>query len=270
MGRARVTSRESQAAKPPRGGKKAPAERSGAKALRPGRRGPAARPARANESLDSRRERSLRIIAGLKQLYPKADCALHHRSALELLIATILSAQCTDETVNKVTPVLFERYPTAKDLAGADPANIERIIHSTGFFRQKTRSIIGACSKIVEQFGGNVPDAMEGLLQLPGVARKTANVVLGTWFGRNEGVVVDTHIGRLSHRLGLTWTSKDEKDAVKIEQDLMQVLPRDEWTYTGHALIWHGRKVCPARKPRCGECVLNALCPSAFSFAGDA
>jgi endonuclease-3 len=230
--------------------------------------GSAKLPARAEEPLAERKRRAERIIAELKKLYPQADCALHHGSALELLIATILSAQSTDETVNKVTPVLFERYPTAEALAEADPADVERIVHSTGFFRQKTKSIIGACKKIVEAFGGKVPDSMEALIQLPGVARKTANVVLGTWFRKNEGVVVDTHIGRLAHRLGLTWTSKNDKDAVKIEQDLMEVLPRDEWTYTGHALIWHGRRVCTARKPRCGACALSGLCPSAFTFEG--
>jgi endonuclease III len=217
-------------------------------------------------SVTDRAKRARKIIAKLKELYPEATCALHHGSALELLVATILSAQCTDETVNKVVPVLFAKYPTAAALAGADPADIEKIVHACGFFRQKTKSIIGACRKIVETFGGEVPATMDALTQLPGVARKTANVVLGTWFGKNDGVVVDTHIGRLAHRLDLTWTSKDEKDAVKIEQDLMQVLPQAEWTYTGHALIWHGRRVCPARKPKCNECTLSKLCPSAFTF----
>lgn len=231
--------------------------------------GSASLPARAQESLDARQKRARQIIAALKQLYPEADCALQHQGALELLVSTILSAQSTDETVNKVTPALFKRYPTVKALAEADPASIEEIIHATGFFRQKTRSVIGACRKIVESFGGEVPDTMEELIQLPGVARKTANVVLGTWFKKNEGVVVDTHIGRLSTRLGLTWTSKHEKDAIKIEEDLMQVLPRAEWTYTGHALIWHGRRICSARKPKCGECTLNRLCPSAFTFDAD-
>jgi len=208
----------------------------------------------------------MRILAGLKAAYPDADCALRHGSALELLVATILSAQSTDETVNKVTPILFSRYPAVADLAQADPADVERIIHSTGFFRQKTKSIINACKMIVEKFGGQVPQTMDELTQLPGVARKTANVLLGTWFHKNEGVVVDTHIGRLAHRLGLTWTSKDDKDAVKIEQDLMQVIPREEWTYVGHALIWHGRRVCSARKPNCCGCTLSKHCPSAFTF----
>jgi endonuclease III len=218
------------------------------------------------ESLEARRKRMAKILAGLKQLYPDADCALIHNSALELLVATVLSAQCTDETVNKVTPTLLAKYPDAQALSSASTADIENIIHSTGFFRQKAKSIVNASRMIVEEFGGQVPDTMEALTQLPGVARKTANVLLGTWFRKNEGVVVDTHVGRLAHRLGLTWTSKDEKDAVKIEQDLMQVIPRNEWTYVGHALIWHGRRVCFARKPNCAGCGINKLCPSAFTF----
>lgn len=218
------------------------------------------------ESFESRKKRAAKIIAGLKKLYPQATCALHHDGALQLLIATILSAQSTDETVNKVAPVLFERYSTAEALAKAEAADVEKIVYPTGFFRQKTKSILGACRMIVERFGGQVPETMNELTQLPGVARKTANVVLGTWFGKNEGVVVDTHVGRLAHRLKLTVNSKDEKDAVKIEKDLIEVLPRKEWTFVGHALIWHGRRVCPARKPKCGECTLAPLCPSAFSF----
>lgn len=218
------------------------------------------------ESPTERKKRAGRIVARLKKMYPDADCALHHQNALQLLIATILSAQSTDETVNKVTPVLFRAYPTAARLAAADPADIEKMIKSTGFFRQKTRSIINTCKMLIERFGGEVPQTMEELIQLPGVARKTANVVLGTWYKKNEGVVVDTHVGRLAHRLSLTWTGKDAKDAVKIEQDLMQVLPRREWTFTGHALIWHGRRVCTARKPKCSICELNRLCPSAFSI----
>ncbi|MDM8004677.1 MAG: endonuclease III [Phycisphaerae bacterium] len=218
------------------------------------------------ESLVARKKRMMRILAGLKAAYPDADCALKHGSALELLVATILSAQSTDDMVNKVTPVLFAAYPHAAALASAAPADVERIIHSTGFFRQKTKSIINACKMIVETFGGQVPQTMDELIQLPGVARKTANVLLGTWFHKNEGVVVDTHIGRLAHRLDLTWTSKDEKDAVKIEQDLMQIIPREEWTYVGHALIWHGRRVCTARKPNCDGCNISKCCPSAFTF----
>lgn len=215
------------------------------------------------ESLASRTARAEEIVRRLRGLYEEADCALKHESALQLLIATILSAQCTDERVNKVTPALFKRFPDAASLAGADPAEVEKLVQSTGFFRNKAKNIIGAARVICEQFDGSVPDTMDDLLQLPGVARKTANVVLGTWFGKNEGFVVDTHIGRLADRLHLTWRSKDSKDAVKIERDLMEVVPREAWTYLGHALIWHGRKVCGARKPDCGACVLRDLCPSA-------
>lgn len=209
------------------------------------------------------KKRARRILTRLRKLYPKAGCALHHREPLELLVATILSAQCTDETVNKVTPVLFARFPTAAALAGAPLETIEEIIHSTGFFRQKAKSIQGSCRAIVEKFGGEVPDSMDELLTLPGVARKTANVVLGTAFGRNDGVVVDTHVGRLATRLGLTWSSKNGKDAVKIERDLMEVIPRKDWTFGSHALIWHGRRVCAARKPSCEACSLAKDCPSA-------
>ncbi len=206
------------------------------------------------------------IIAELHRLYSDAECALSHKSAWELLVATILSAQCTDERVNKVTPGLFDRYPTIADLARAVPRDVEGVIKSTGFFRNKTKNLIGAAKTLSEKFSAAVPRTMDELLELPGVARKTANVLLGTWFKQNDGVVVDTHIGRLSHRLGLTWRSKNDKDAVKIEQDLMEVLPRNEWTFVGHALIWHGRRVCTARKPNCAECSLAKNCPSAFSF----
>lgn len=238
------------AARKEKGGAKAASRKSGAK----------------KESLEQLRARAGRIVAGLHGLYPEATCALNHHSALELLVATILSAQCTDVRVNIVTAELFKKYRTAADFAKAEPAALEKMIQSTGFFRNKAKNLIGMGRVLVERFGGKVPDTMEPLLELPGVARKTANVVLGTWFGKNEGVVVDTHIGRLAHRLKLTWTSRDDKDAPRIEQDLMQVLPREEWTFTGHALIWHGRKVCAARKPMCGECALAAQCPSAFTF----
>jgi len=219
-----------------------------------------------SESIEARRHRAKKIIAILHQLYPDATCALVHRDPLQLVAATILSAQCTDDRVNKVTADLFQRYRTAADYAAADPAVLEREIQSTGFFRNKTRSLIGMGRTLTERFNGRVPDTMDELLELPGVARKTANVVLGTWFKKNEGVVVDTHIGRLAQRLSLTWTSRSDKDAPRIEQDLMQVLPRDEWTFTGHALIWHGRRICQARKPKCSECALAPHCPSAFSF----
>jgi endonuclease-3 len=226
--------------------------------------------ARKAESVESRRARATKLIKELHRLHPDATCALQHRSALELVVSTILSAQCTDDRVNMVTPVLFKRYRTAADFAGADRAEIEGLIRSTGFFRNKAKSIIGLGRVVVERFKGEVPSTMEDLLELPGVARKTANVVLGTWFDKNVGVVVDTHIGRLSHRLGLTWRSKDDKDAVRIEQDLMEVLPQAEWTFVGHALIWHGRRVCAARKPDCGRCSLAEWCPSAFAFDAEA
>lgn len=218
------------------------------------------------EPLADRKKRVRKIITALKKLYPEADCALRHGNPLQLLIATILSAQSTDATVNKVTPVLFKRFKTARALANARREDVEEIIHSTGFFRQKTKSVQGACRKIVDDFGGEVPGKMDDLVSLPGVARKTANVVLGTAFGKNEGVVVDTHIGRLATRLALTWNGKDSKDAVKIEGDLMEILPRKQWTYVGHALIRHGRGVCNARKPACEACTLARWCPSAGSF----
>jgi endonuclease-3 len=216
------------------------------------------------EPTPERRARARRILAGLKKLYPDADCALQHHGALELLVATILSAQSTDTNVNKVTPGLFERYRSASAFAEADPSDLEREIHSTGFFRQKTKSIRGACRRICEAYGGSVPDTMEDLITLPGVARKTANVILGTWFKRNEGIVVDTHVGRLACRMGLTWSSRDEKDAVKIEEDLVRLIPREDWTFFGHAMIWHGRRVCSARKPDCAGCLVAKHCPSAF------
>ncbi|MEE8142956.1 MAG: endonuclease III [Planctomycetota bacterium] len=213
------------------------------------------------------KRRARRLVSGLRKLYDEADCALKHKSAFQLLVATILSAQSTDVTVNKVTPKLFRKYSTPRALARADPAEVEELIRTTGFFRNKTRSIQGASRRLTECYKGKVPDTMEELLTLPGVARKTANVVLGTWFGKNEGVVVDTHVGRLSHRMGLTWSSKNEKDAVRIEQDLQLLIPRPDWTFFSHAMIWHGRKVCTARKPDCEACTLARNCPSAFQFS---
>ncbi|HRX84583.1 MAG TPA: endonuclease III [Phycisphaerae bacterium] len=220
------------------------------------------------ESVAKRKERAQRILDGLHELYAKADCALKHRSAFELLVATILSAQSTDETVNKVTPALFRKYPTAADLAKADLADVEDLVRATGFFRQKAKNIVGAARAITGDHGGKVPADMDALTALPGVARKTANVVLGTWLHQNVGVVVDTHVGRLADRLALTWTSRDPKDAIRIEQDLMQIVPQDEWTYLSHALIWHGRRVCTARKPNCPDCRLAADCPSAGKVNG--
>jgi len=205
-----------------------------------------------------RRARVRKIIARLEREYPDATCALHHSSALELVVATILSAQCTDARVNMVTPTLFAKYRTAPDYAAADPQVLEREIQSTGFFRNKTKSIIGMAQGLVERHGGEVPDTMEALTELPGVGRKTANVILGTWFKKNEGVVVDTHVHRLSRLMKLT----RHDDPVKIERDLMDLLPRDKWTWWSHTLIQHGRQVCIARRPRCEDCVVNRLCPS--------
>ena len=205
-----------------------------------------------------RKARARKIIARLKREYPDATCALHHQSALELVVATILSAQCTDARVNMVTPHLFAKYRMAADYAAADPRVLEQEIQSTGFFRNKTKSIIGMAQALVERHGGEVPQTMEELTALPGVGRKTANVILGTWFKKNEGVVVDTHVHRLSRLLGLT----RQDDPVKIEQELMEIVPRDDWTWFSHTLIHHGRGVCIARRPRCADCVVNRLCPS--------
>lgn len=199
------------------------------------------------------------IMEGLDRLYPGVTCALTHRSPWELVVATILSAQCTDVRVNMVTPVLFEKYPTVKDFAALEPEQLEPDIRSTGFFRNKSKSVVGAARKVVSDFGGNVPQTMEELLTLPGVARKTANVVLGTWFKKNEGVVVDTHVTRISRRLELT----KHEEAEKIEQDLMQIIPRERWTSFSHQVIWHGRKLCVARGPKCADCALETLCHAA-------
>jgi len=199
-----------------------------------------------------------KIVALLKAEYPDAHCELDFRTPYELIVATILSAQCTDARVNMVTPTLFARYPTAKALSEANPAELEDIIRSTGFFRNKTKSLIGMASALVADHRGQVPDEMEALRVLPGVGRKTANVVLGNAFGKNEGVTVDTHVTRLSNLLGLT----TETDPVKIEQDLMRLVDREDWTLVSHLLIWHGRRVCIARRPKCGRCVLAKVCPS--------
>ncbi len=227
-------------------------------------------PAKVQESPAGRTKRAAAVKRGLYRLYPDADCALGHRSALNLLVSTILSAQCTDQRVNLVTPSVFKRYQTARDFAQADQAELEVLIKSTGFFRNKSKNIIGAGRVITERFGGRVPGTMSELIELPGVSRKTANVVLGTWFKKNEGFVVDTHIGRLAHRLGLTWRSRNDKDAVKIELDLMELFPRKDWTFLGHALIQHGRRVCRARQPDCDHCPLATICPAAHTFGPDA
>ncbi len=212
------------------------------------------------ESKAAKAARCAEIHARLAERYPDVTTALDHGSAWELLVATILSAQSTDVTINKVTPELFRRYPTVADMAGADRAELEEILHPTGFFRNKAKSVQSAAAYLLEHHGGEVPDQMGDLVKLPGVGRKTANVVLGSYFARNEGVVVDTHVGRLSRRLGLTRAS----DPVKAEQDLMRLLPKVDWTVFSHRLIWFGREVCAAKDPRCDRCELADLCPSAF------
>ena len=202
------------------------------------------------------KRRAARILAGLHALYPDATCALRHGNAFQLLVATILSAQCTDEMVNQVTPALFRAYPNARALAEADPTALEALIRPTGFFRNKARSLLGLGQALVARHGGRVPDTMEELVELPGVGRKTANVVLGTWFGK-PAIPVDTHVTRLSGRLELT----EETDPVRIEQDLMLLFPPAEWTFSSHALIWHGRQVCKALRPQCPACGLRKDCP---------
>jgi endonuclease-3 len=199
------------------------------------------------------------LIQRLHEAYPDAECALHHRNAFELLVATILSAQCTDERVNKVTPALFARFPTAEAMADADREELETLIRSTGFYHNKAKNIQGAAQRIVSAYGGVVPQTMDELLTLPGVARKTANVVLGVIFKIADGVVVDTHVKRLSNRLGLSTQSDPEK----IERDLQAITPQAEWINLSHLLIFHGRNVCDARKPNCAACTLSDLCPSA-------
>lgn len=205
------------------------------------------------------RERMPEILARLKREYPDAHCALDHHDAFELLCATILSAQCTDARVNLVTPVLFARYPDAFALASAEQTDVEEIIRSTGFFRNKAKNLIAMAQALVAEHAGRVPSTMEQLRVLPGVGRKTANVVLGNAFGINEGVTVDTHVGRLSRLLVLT----KHEDPEKVERDLMKLVPQEDWALVSHLLIFHGRQVCIARRPRCAACVLNDLCPSA-------
>lgn len=196
------------------------------------------------------------ILAKLDQAYPNATCELNHKNAFQLLIATILSAQCTDVRVNQVTETLFRKYPDAKAFAYATPRELEQEIRPTGFFRNKTKSIMGASKGILENFGGEVPRTMEEILTLPGVARKTANVVLGTAYGIPSGIVVDTHVQRIANRLDLT----RNEDPKKIERDLMQVIPKDKWILFSHQIIWHGRRICQARKPKCMDCNLESLC----------
>jgi endonuclease III len=198
------------------------------------------------------------VLARLREAHPDAHCELDHETPLQLLMATILSAQCTDKRVNMVTPLLFRTYPSALALANAQQEELEQIIRSTGFFRNKAKSLIALGKALVERHNGEVPCSMEDLVKLPGVGRKTANVILGNAFNRNEGVVVDTHVGRLSLRLGLS----KQKDPVKVEQDLMPLFPRDDWAMVAHVLIFHGRRVCDARAPKCDICTVNEICPS--------
>jgi endonuclease-3 len=222
------------------------------KASRKKERKPVVRP----RSAADRQKRVAAILRRLDKDYPNVTCALQHRNEWELLVATILSAQCTDVRVNLVTPGLFQKYPTVADMAAAPQAELEQEIKTTGFFRNKSKSLIGAARKVLSDFGGKVPDNMDDILTLPGVARKTANVVLGSWFGKAAGVVVDTHVQRIARRLDLTKAD----DPKKIEQDLMKTLPQDRWVLFSHQIIHHGRKVCIARKPRCAECGLEDLC----------
>ena len=243
--------------------RRAPKRPARARATRPSparskaRRNPARRVRLAPRNLPAH---AAQVWDRLHALYPDAHCELDFRTPWELLVATILSAQCTDRRVNQVTPVLFATYPTPRALADAPQEAVEEIIRSTGFFRAKARSLIGVAGAVSGRHEGAVPARMEDLVVLPGVGRKTANVVPGNAFDVNEGVVVDTHVGRLAVRLGLT----RETDAVKVEQQLMALFPRERWTLLSHLLIWHGRRVCDARKPRCGECTLHDICPSSL------
>jgi endonuclease III len=230
------------------------------KVLGKGARTKSTRPPLRPSALPPVRPSAADIISLLKRTYPDARCALEYRNAYELLCATILSAQCTDARVNMVTPTLFARYPTPFELAAADPAEVEEIIKSTGFFRNKTKSLIGMAQAVVAEHGGEIPRTMEELRKLPGVGRKTANVVLGNAYGINEGVTVDTHVTRISGLLGLSRGT----DAVKIEEELMKLYPQEDWGLLSHMMISHGRQVCIARRPKCGECVLAQLCPSSL------
>jgi len=214
------------------------------------------------ESIANLQARTKKIIAGLRKTYPDAHCELNYSNPLELLIATILSAQCTDKRVNMVSAELFKKHRSAADFASAPLAELEQDIKSTGFFRNKAKNIQACCRKLIQRQGGAVPGTMEELTHLDGVGRKTANVVLGNAFGVNVGIVVDTHVARLSQRLGLT----KQKQPEKIEQDLMKLVPREQWTLLSHWLIWHGRRRCDARRPDCAQCEIRKLCPSAGTF----
>lgn len=212
----------------------------------------------------SRVEHALAVMDRLAALYPDAHCALDFRSPWQLLVAVILSAQTTDVGVNKVTPKLFERFPGPEDLAAADVSEVEAIVRPTGFYHNKTKSIMGAAAMVTAEFGGEVPDTMEDLMHLPGVARKTANIVISNAFGKIEGIAVDTHVFRLAHRFGLS----AEEDPNRVERDLMALLPRDEWFNVNYRFIDHGRAVCTAKRPACGACTLSDICPSAFTVKG--
>jgi len=216
------------------------------------------------ESTEELKERTREIIRRLKRTYPGAKCSLNHSNPFELLIATILSAQCTDERVNIVTADLFRKYKKPDDYLKVSPRELEKDIQSTGFFRNKTKSIQGTSKVLLEEYGGEVPHTMDELLELPGVARKTANVVLGNAFGVKAGVVVDTHVTRLSHRLGFT----QEKTAEKIERDLIEIVPKKDWVIFPHLMIYHGRKICKARNPLCAECQIEKQCPSSSLKTG--
>ena len=223
-------------------------------------------PPKGRESKARRAERCTAILAELHRLYPEVECALEHKNAFELLAATMLSAQCTDKTVNSVTPALFARYPDAEAMAEASIESLEKLVYSTGFYRNKAKNLKAMAARLVAVHDSVVPQSMDELLELPGVARKTANVVLGSFFGIAVGIVVDTHVGRLARRLA--WTR--EKGAVPVERELCALIPDSDWIWLSHALIWHGRLVCDARKPRCHGCSLAALCPSAALFEGPA
>jgi endonuclease III len=212
----------------------------------------------------TRQDRACEIMRRLGELYPHAHIALDYDTPWHLLVAVILSAQTTDVGVNKVTPVLFARFPSAEDLAGADVLEVEEIVRPTGFYHNKTKSIIAAARMVVTEFGGRVPDTMQDLMRLPGVARKTANIVIANAYGKVEGIAVDTHVFRLAHRFGLS----DEEDPNKVERDLCALLPRQQWFEVNYRFIDHGRAVCTAKRPICGACKLNDICPSAFKVAG--
>lgn len=214
------------------------------------------------ESKADKKKRTAKIITALKKTYPDAKTELNWKTPLDLLVATVLSAQNTDVQVNKVTASLFEKYRTAEDYAAASPEQIQKDIQGIGLWRNKSKSLVGAAKMLVEEFGGEVPDTMEDLTRLPGVARKTANVVLGNAFGKNEGIVVDTHVQRVARRLRLTTRENNQGD--KTEKELMELVPRKQWCLFSHLLIFHGRRCCTARKPRCADCPVSNLCPSAF------